>query len=225
MVAGQASAELTSDAADWHLDFDKEGIKIFTKSQGDSDYHAFKAEATLNAPIQDIMAVMATPGSCVEWVHGCIESWGLKEESFNKRYAYSVNDLPWPVQDRDYVIEISTSNDPATQTIFMDIVAVEDQLPPKSQYVRVTRQETHYQFSPVGENQTRMVWLQHTDPAGALPSWLVNALIVDIPFKSMKALENVAKDPKYANGQIIYNAAGLITGVKSKALADATPVN
>ena len=147
VVASQASAELAYDSADWHLDFDKEGIKIFTKTQTDSDYHAFKAEAVLNAPIQDIMAVMANPGSCMEWVHGCIESWGLKEESFNKRYAYSVNDLPWPVQDRDYVIEIKTSNDPATHTIFMDIVAVDNQLPPKSQYVRVTQQETHYQFT------------------------------------------------------------------------------
>ena len=70
-----------------------------------------------------------------------------------------------------------------------------------------------------------MVWLQHTDPAGALPSWLVNALIVDIPFNSMKALERIAKEPKYANGQILYDAQGQITGVKRDALAAANPVN
>jgi hypothetical protein len=219
LMAIQARADLPVHSEAWRLDFDNDGIRIYTKVQTDSVYHAFKAETLLNVPLKDVMAVMAQPGSCVEWVHGCVESWGLKEESFNKRYAYSVNDLPWPVRDRDYVLEINTSNDPAQNTIMMDMYAVTDEMPPKDGLVRVSRQETHYILTSVGENQTRMIWLQHTDPAGALPSWLVNALIVDIPFKSMKALEQVAKSPKYTNSEIIYDDSGKITGVKKSALA------
>ena len=214
LVATAASAEIPLESPDWHLDFDKNGIKIFTKDHQNSDFEAFKAETILNTSISNIMAVMATPGSCMEWVYGCKESWGFEEESFNRRYAYSVNDLPWPVKDRDYVLEINTSNDPETGAIFMNMYAVDNKMPAKDDYVRVTVQETHYFFYELPDNKTKMIWLQHTEPAGSIPSWLVNALIVDIPYKSMKALEEVANSEKYSPSKINYDEHGEITGVE-----------
>ncbi len=222
LAAFAASAELPLESPDWHLDFDKNGIKIFTKDHLSSDFEAFKAEAVLNTSINNIMAVMATPGSCMEWVHGCRESWGFEEESFNRRYAYSVNDLPWPVKDRDYVLEINTSKNLETGAIVMNMYAVDGKMPVKDEYVRVTVQETHYFFYELPDNKTKMIWLQHTEPAGSIPSWLVNALIVDIPYKSMKALEEVANSGKYSPSKINYNEQGNITGVEKPAQQYAT---
>lgn len=214
-----AQAELQPDSSGWRLDFEREGIRIYTKEHDGSDYHAFKAEAILDVPLHDIMGVMAQPGSCVQWVHGCIVSRGVSEgvtsTSFNKRYAYSVNDLPWPVRDRDYVLQINTSNDPATGVVTMHMFAVNDVMPENAEFVRVIDQETHYQFEAVGEDKTRMVWLQHTDPSGYIPSWLVNALIVDIPFNSMRALEAIAKTDQYKGSSLILDEDGSLKGVKA----------
>lgn len=215
---GIASADLPLDSSEWSLRQEREGISIYTKALPDSDYYAFKARAILNVPLENIMAVMAQPSSCMEWVHGCIESWGLREDSFNKRYAYSVNDLPWPVRDRDYVLEINTKNDPEAGTITMDMYAVDHVLPPKDEFIRMTRQETHYIFKAVSSERTEMIWLQHTDPSGHIPSWLVNALIVDIPFNSMKRLEAVAQLPKYTNATILFDDNQHIIGVKSQSV-------
>ncbi|WP_246841189.1 START domain-containing protein [Hahella sp. CCB-MM4] len=217
LAAVAASAEIPLESPDWHLDFEKQGIRIFTKTQPDSDFEAFKAEAILDTPITNIMAVMANPSSCVEWVHGCRESWGFEEQSFSKRFAYSVNDLPWPVKDRDYVLEINTHKDQDTGAIVMNMFAVDNKMPAKDEYVRVTAQETHYFFYELPDNKTKMVWLQHTEPAGSIPSWLVNALIVDIPYKSMRALEEVANSEKYSNAVINYDESGAIIGVNNTA--------
>lgn len=216
MFPAMASAEIPLDAPDWRLHFDKDNIQIYTRKQDNSAFAAFKAVAVLNSPIENIMAVMANPHSCVEWVHGCVESWGFDEISFTKRYAYSVNDLPWPVKDRDYVLEINTQNDPESGTIEMRMFAVADKLPKKSEFVRVNVAETHYIFRPIPEGKTEMIWLQHTDPGGAIPGWLVNSLIVDIPVKSMKTLESVANSSKYSNFQIVYDEQGQIAGVQAR---------
>ncbi|WP_245555282.1 START domain-containing protein [Hahella ganghwensis] len=218
LAAVAASAELPIESPEWQLDFDKHGIRIFTKDQPDSDFEAFKAEAVLNTPITNVIAVMANPNSCVEWVYGCRESWGLEEQGFGKRFAYSVNDLPWPVKDRDYVLEINTHKDQETGAIIMNMYAVDNKMPTKEEYVRVTVQETHYFFYEMPDNKTRMVWLQHTEPAGSIPSWLVNALIVDIPYKSMRALEEVANSEKYNGAVINYDQSGAIIGVKNKSV-------
>ena len=61
-----------------------------------------------------------------------------------------------------------------------------------------------------------MVWLQHTEPGGVLPSWLVNNLLVDIPYKSLKTLESVAQQEQYQNGSITYDDKGVITGVEKR---------
>lgn len=215
LVAPLAHAEIPLESSDWKLHAERDNIKIYTKKHNDSNFQAFKAVALLNSPITNIMAVMANPHSCVEWVHGCVESWGFDEESFRKRYAYSVNDLPWPVQDRDYVLEINTSNNAETGEFSMSMYAVADKRPKDPKYVRVTVAETHYFFRPQGEDKTEMIWLQHTEPGGSIPSWLVNALIVDIPIKSMKSLEKVANSEKYSNAEILYDEENQIIGVKS----------
>ena len=73
--------------------------------------------------------------------------------------------------------------------------------------------DTLYRFTPEGES-TRMVWVQHTDPNGALPGWLVNSLLVDIPVRSMEALERVANSKKYQGYQLVYDEQGQLTGLR-----------
>lgn len=208
-----ASADIPVDAPNWQQRLDSSRIKIYSRPRQGSDFEEFKAVAQINAPLNNIMAVMANPNSCVEWVHGCTVSYGFDELSFNQRHAYSVNDLPWPFRDRDYVLEINTSNDPETGLIEMRMYAVDGKKPASDDKVRVEAAETIYFFRAIDDETTEMVWLQHTEPAGSLPSWLVNALIIDIPLNSILALEETAKLPKYQGQSIMYNARGEIIGV------------
>ncbi|GAA3976131.1 START domain-containing protein [Allohahella marinimesophila] len=216
IASGTSRAELLIEDEQWKRDYEKDGVVVYTRPFPGSDFQAFKAVYTLEASIEDIMAVMSDPTSCTEWVLNCVESWGFDDKQFSKRHAYSVNDLPWPVMDRDYVLEINTSKASDSDTIVMDLYAVDDKIAPNKSYVRVSKQETHYHIKPLGDEQTEIVWLQHTEPGGAIPSWLVNALIVDIPFKSLKALESLANSDKYQDHQIQYSDDGEITGVEKQ---------
>ncbi|SFM11293.1 START domain-containing protein [Marinobacter zhejiangensis] len=211
-TALQAGSLPDENAADWSLSTTADNIRIYTIEQPDSSFKAFKAVAIMDVPIENLMAVMIDPTSCTAWVHGCTESYGFGEGSFDDRYAYSVNDMPWPVADRDYVLHIQTDGDRDSGEVVMHLNAVPDHREQFDQYVRVDRSDTLYRFIPEGQ-QTRMIWLQHTDPNGALPSWLVNSLLVDIPVKSLKNLEQVAQLPRYQNHQLDYNSNGQLTGV------------
>lgn len=208
----QALAGLPPDNG-WHLAKDQDHIKIYTRDMPGSDFEAFKAVAVLNAPLANVMAVMVTPSSCMQWVHGCIAAENIKVESFNQRYAYSVNDLPWPVSNRDYVLRINTGANPDTGEIIMRFHAVSGMKPPTPDNVRVTDSDTLYRFKAVDATHTRMTWIQHTDPNGMLPGWLVNTLAVDIPFDSLKKLGKVANLPQYQGYHIHYDKDGQITGV------------
>ena len=121
--------------------------------------------------------------------------------------------MPWPVTDRDYVLRIRTRGNQASGEIVMDLNAMPDQRAENGSRVRVDRSDTLYRFTPEGD-KTRMVWVQHTDPNGSLPGWLVNSLLVDIPVRSMEELERVANREKYQGYQLVYDEKGQLTGVR-----------
>ncbi|MGC8121310.1 START domain-containing protein [Marinobacter sp. VGCF2001] len=212
-AAASKPAPLPPEQADgWSLRQEVDNVRIYTMEREGSSFEAFKAVAELDVPIENLMAVMINPESCKEWVHNCIESYAFGQGSFQERYAYSVNDMPWPVTDRDYVLRIQTQGDATTGEIIMTLNAMPDMRAEFNSRVRVDRSDTHYRFIPEGE-RTRMVWVQHTEPNGALPGWLVNSLIVDIPVKSMQALEAVAKHNRYQNHRLQWGDDGQLQGV------------
>ncbi|MCK0106077.1 START domain-containing protein [Marinobacter sp. S0848L] len=196
----------------WALQKQVDNIRIYTMDQPGSGFRAFKAVADLNVPINNLMAVMINPESCKEWVHNCTESFAFGNGNFHNRYAYSVNDMPWPVSDRDYVLRIQTRGNAETGEIVMDLNATPGMRAETNSRVRVDVSNTLYRFTPT-EQGTQMVWLQHTEPNGALPEWLVNQLVIDIPVKSLKALEAVARKEKYQGYRIQWAADGNIEAV------------
>lgn len=213
LAVATVRAELPpEDDEAWTLRKETDRIRVYTIDQPGSSFKAFKAVGLLDAPIENLMAVMINPGSCVEWVHNCSESYAFGKGDFHDRYAYSVNDMPWPVTDRDYVLRIRTRGDRTSGEIVMDLNATPNRRAKSSSRIRVDRSDTLYRFSPE-DDKTRMVWVQHTDPNGSLPGWLVNSLLVDIPVRSMEELERVANLEKYQGYQLVYDANGQLTGV------------
>ena len=216
-VGSAFAGTLPSEDADWELRKESDDIHIYTTELKDSDFAAFKAVADMDVSLSQLMAVMIDPASCTEWVHNCTLSRAFGDGDFHDRYAYSVNDMPWPVQDRDYVIRIRTHGDNHSGVVVMDLNAVPDARKDNDDYVRVEKSDTLYRFEPLGPEQTRLTWIQHTEPNGAIPSWLVNSLIVDIPLKSMRTLESVAQEPRYAGYRLVFDPAGeLVDVVKSE---------
>ncbi|MBU2875889.1 START domain-containing protein [Marinobacter salexigens] len=214
MATTTAQAALPEeDSEAWTLRKEAGDIQIYTMDQGNSSFQAFKAVALLDAPIENIMAVMVNPASCIEWVLNCTESYGIGKGTFHDRYAYSVNDMPWPVTDRDYVLHIRTQGNEASGEIIMEMSATPNMRVENSNRVRVEHSETLYRFIPEG-NKTRMIWLQHTDPTGALPGWLVNSLLVDIPVQSMEELERLSSHERYQGFELIYGESGNLGDVR-----------
>lgn len=205
LAATTVKAELPAESADnWKLQEEIDNIRIYTTEPTDSSFKAFKAVALIDAPIENLMAVMVNPKSCMEWVHNCAEAYNFGKGNFNDRFAYSVNDLPWPVTDRDYVLHIRTHGDKASGEVIMNLNATPGKRAETGSRVRVNKSDTLYRFIPEG-GKTRMIWVQHTNPNGSLPGWLVNSLLVDIPVKSLQALEKVANKQRYQGFRLIYD--------------------
>ena len=213
LVTASSHAEVPTNDKNWEKAVDSDGIEIHTRNLEDSRIDAFRAQTVLDAPLEAVIAVMANPKSCTEWVHQCAHAENLADGSFRDRYAYSINDMPWPVSDRDYVLHIKAHTGESRDHIIIEMESVEGRVEKKDDYVRMPNSSTVYEFFREGEDRTRIVWYQHATPGGSLPNWLVNRLATDIPYESLQTLNNVVQKERYQGHKLVFDDEGRITGI------------
>lgn len=211
-VSLTADGGVPTDDRDWTLREDSRSIRVYTRSVEHSAFDAFRAETQLDASMDQLLAVMSRPGSCLRWVHTCSEARAVGEGDFHERYAYSINQMPWPVKDRDYVVRIRTEGDRHRATITME--TVENVHPGQDGRVRITHSHSVYHITPLEGGRTALAWYQHTEPGGAIPGWLVNRLTTDLPYRSLRNLQEEVQGKRYQDYSIEYDGQDRIQGLQ-----------
>lgn len=187
----------------WELQKDQDNIQVYFKDVNGSDIKAFMGQTVMSASVSSIVKVMKDAETCADWVQGCVNAKTLDGETFNEGIQYGINDLPWPADDRDYVNRVFTIDNIDTGEISISLEAVEGYIP-LTDNVRLEKMTIHYFLSPISPTETKVTWVQHTEPGGYIPDWLVNMLLIDIPFYSLTRLEEVANKPGYRSAQFVY---------------------
>ncbi|MBK8970485.1 MAG: START domain-containing protein [Hahellaceae bacterium] len=199
-------------ASGWENVYDEDNITVSTRPVEGSSIRAFHAETSVAASVDSILALMADPAACPLWIHGCLEAKILDTEGFYQRNTYQINDMPWPVADRDLVLEIKISE--RADGSFQLAMANRPEAIPPTDNVRILKSEGTYFFTPTKDGRTLIRWEQHTDPGGHLPAWLVNQLIIDVPVKTLQNLRRLVESPDagYAHKHLVRQPGGHIIG-------------
>ena len=194
----------------WSIEQENNGISIASREIDGSNFREFRAEMTLETKIDTIISIFHDPNSFTQWVHQCSKAEIVQQNSFLDVIVYQVSNMPFLVTDRDIVIHdvYSYSNDYKEWTI--DVKAIEGFVP-VTDNVRITQSQGAYKLTQINDSEVKIVWTQHADPAGALPSWLVNSLIVDLPYETLNNLRELTKEEQYKSSKIGYDENGVPT--------------
>jgi hypothetical protein len=63
--------------------------------------------------------------------------------------------------------------------------------------VRIQYSTGYWRVEPVGEGKNKIIYENHSDPAGSLPAWLTNSSVVNIPFKTLEKMRVIVKRKQY----------------------------
>jgi len=212
---------LNQHAPEWQLTETDDDIQIFTRNYKESNFKAFKAVTVLEQSAESILALISDPTSCPLWVDNCIESYSFTpsdpahiKNKFTDRYGYALSHLPWPFKNRDLIVHITTSNKPESQEFMISMHSDKQLVNNDDNAVHITDSQAHYILRTINKQQTEFIWMQHTEPNGKLPAWLVNSMIINLPLNSIKALKEVTKQDKYQNAVIEFDDKKRIQGIK-----------
>lgn len=197
--------------ADWQLKKDKDGIQVYTREVKESKFKEFKGIMTLSSSIESVTAVAIDVEAYPEWIYFCEMAKIISPANAETILVYQQSSLPWPVDNRDIVFTSHAIQNKDSKSITIKLDATPDAYK-RTADVRILISRGYYLIEQIERNKVRITWQLLSDPAGNIPEWITNLMITDLPFKSLSALREQVKLPRYQKAKLQYSEKGTIIG-------------
>lgn len=173
----------------WNLVEDDEGIKVWSLAIPGQDLPGFRGITTVDAPLEEVMAYFLDISKHTEWMHHCDESRLLERLGKSRAILYNRIDAPWPVKDRDVVLDVDHRYTPQrTAVTFRFRTTDEHPVPVPRRVVRIPRLEGFYRFWQESPTRTHVLYQVEVDIGGNVPDGLARRHARALPYETLKAL-------------------------------------
>lgn len=166
---------------------------------------------TLTEPLARVLAVLDDIEACPSWVHQCREARVVSQISPTERLIYQVSELPFPARSRDLVFRVQLES--ASNAVSITLQAEPSALPEVKNLVRVSHSYGRYTLTEVDAGTTHIVWTLFVDPAGNLPSFMVNRMLTSLPLLSLRQLRLWIREPRYDGFGLLRDEQGRPVGL------------
>lgn len=184
--------------SDWVLKQDKDGIKVYTKDLENSSFKAVKTVCIIDASLTKLTAVLLDINSSKDWVYATKSCTVIKQASPSELFYYSEVNIPWPVNNRDFIVRLKVAQDAKTKVVTVEGENKPTLLPEKKNIVRIQQCYSKWIIVPQTNGQVKIEYVLQVDPGGMVPAWLINLFATKGPFESFKNLRLQVKKPVYS---------------------------
>lgn len=176
----------------WTLAKDKDDVKVYTRQAEGSKIKEFKAVTTVNTNIKTLETLIDKVNEYPDWQANIESSMVLKKVDQNAKYIYYTTDVPWPIKDRDIVLQ-SKKTVSENGTVVYEIFSSPDYIKEKEDFLRIRAAKGKWQLVPMEGDKIEITYQFYGDPAGNLPNWLINMFVVDGPFETLRNLKGLVE--------------------------------
>jgi len=177
----------------WELTKDKNGIKVYTATEGSSKYKSIKVEAVLTGTLQKLVKILRNVENNKAWVYSTKQAYTLKEINANELFYYSETALPWPVNNRDIPVRMRLNLNTADNTLKVTASGEPNAYPVQKGIIRVRFFKSSWDVKYDGKNKISILYFLKMDPSGNVPSQVTNMFITKGPYETFENLARLLK--------------------------------
>lgn len=190
--------------SDWKYLTEKQGIKVYAKAVPGSKVKALKVECVLNTTPTALVTLLLDVPAAEQWVSHTKSCVLLRQVSPAELYYYSEVNLPWPLENRDFVAHVKVMQDKTSKIVTVHAPAIPGWVTHKKGIVRVDHSIGLWTITPLGPNQVKVSYSLQVDPGGVIPAWAVNALSSQGPIDSFIKMKEKLRLPVYKNAVLAF---------------------
>lgn len=189
---------------DWQLKKNEQGVTVYTRDSENSAFKELKAVAYLKTSLSSIVGLLYDFEKYPEWVYKCGKSGTLKTISEKELIHYQTVIAPWPIDNRDFIVNIKIEQNEKTKVITIKSYAIGNYIPLVPNYVRIMKFNASWVLSPQKDGSVEIVYQLLIDPSGYIPAWAVNMAVVDGPFETMNNIKERVFRKEYQKAKISF---------------------
>ncbi len=179
---------------DWTLVRDRDGIKIWTMLEEGHVIETYRAETIINATPASIAEQITDVDLFESWAPDIREAHAIESDAPSARLSYVAYAMPFPVRDRDLAqsTKIETEDNNAIRIVMQ---AQPEAWPEHKRRVRVRQSRLEWHIKPLAEGAgSHVTCIGYADPEGGVPPFIINMLLVEGPYGTLKALRAQLED-------------------------------
>jgi hypothetical protein len=177
----------------WQLIKNEDGIKVYSRRLGDEKFKEIRADFELNGTEDQLIGILQNINHQKDWSYGTKYTHLIRKKNKDTLIYYSEVSLPWPISNRDLVIELSFKKDTLNKTLVIKAKSIAGILPDKPHLVRVPFSLALWNVNVLPNKLLKVQYTFSTNPGGAMPAWLVNFAASVGPYNSFHKLKEIIR--------------------------------
>lgn len=186
----------------WKLKKDKNGIKVFSRKTKAYNFDELKVECFINGRISQLAAVLLDVNNHYKWSYKTITSTLIKSNSVTDVIFYNEIVCPWPLSNRDLVVQMTLKQHPSTKIITVVAKNINDPLHLKKSNVAIKYSNATWVITPINISKYKIDYTIQIDPGESAPAWLLNIFATDGPCESFKNLKETLNLSQYKQAKL-----------------------
>ena len=176
-------------AQKWDFVKEQEGIKLYTRKDENSSLKSFKGVMDVTTTMDKVCNLLGNVKNHSWWDENLREIKVLTYEENKYFQYYLIYHVPWPFTDRDLCVEANVNTDPLTHRRTITATPLSNVIPEKPDLIRIKKYWQKWTIQPMENGVIHLTLEGFVDPAGNVPSWLYNMVIVETPLKVMRRVK------------------------------------
>jgi ribosome-associated toxin RatA of RatAB toxin-antitoxin module len=189
---------------DWQLRKVEKGITVYTRNTESSKYKELKAVYQMKTSLSSVIALLNDVDSYPKWIYRCGSSKVLKQASDQDLIRYQTVVAPWPVDNRDMIVQVHSWQDEKTGIVYQAVSALPDYAKEIPGHVRIREFRAKWTLTPMEKGIVEVKYELLVNPAGSIPAWVVNMAVVDGPFETSVNMKEWLMKEKYQQSSFAF---------------------
>lgn len=176
----------------------RRNIKTWAKQEDGKRYRSFKVEAILDSSVEAGVRVLLDAENYTKWYWEVFESKMLKQASPTEYYIYLKHRAPVSLPDRDVILHaIVTPQKKLGDPIILTVKSAPNYIPEAPPLIRMPAEDMIAEFTPLPNNQVKLVAEGYVDPGGRVPTWANNYIQRNAPYSILVGLLRMMTSDTY----------------------------
>ena len=202
-IVCSGKAKPASEADNWQLEKDADGVQIYVRQMDGTSYRQVKAVTKVAASLGGMVSLIKDDKASPQWMDRVEKFETVKQISPNEWYTYAEVGIPWPFKNIDMVTQ-NTLSQATDRNVVISIRNAPGFLPKRKDKSRVIRAQGSWLLVPKKDG-ILVEYIFQAKPEGlALPPWLVNSLTVNSFHRGIGRMRRLAETEKYKNAALDY---------------------